>query len=140
MRVRTRARELALQFLFQMDFHDDTFLGEFEAFAHEELGEHKDADEAKRYARRLVEGVRAHLQDLDDLIKRAAHNWELARMAVADRNALRIGCFELLYDQGIPMRVAINEAIELAKKFSTEASGAFVNGILDRIRKDRGLS
>ena len=129
MRVRTRARELALQFLFQMDFHDDFYLGEFEAFADEELGEHKDADEVKRYARRVVEGVLRNREQLDAVLDGAVHNWELTRMAGIDRNALRIGCYELLHEQGVPMRVAINEAIELAKKFSTEASGAFVNGI-----------
>ena len=63
----------------------------------------------------------------------------LERMAAVDRNALRIGCYEMLYAGDIPTKVALNEAIELSKKFSTEASGAFVNGILDRIRKDQGL-
>jgi N utilization substance protein B len=139
MRVRTRARELALQFLFQMDFHDEGYLAEFEAFAHEELGDHKDADEARRYARHLVEKVRIHREDLDAVLTEAAQNWVLARMAAADRNALRIGAYELIYEESVPARVAINEAIELAKRYSTEASGGFVNGILDRIRRDRGL-
>ena len=78
-------------------------------------------------------------KELDALIREAATNWELERMAAVDRNALRIGCYELLHDDDIPMKVAINEAIELAKRYSTEASGAFVNGILDRIRKEQGL-
>jgi N utilization substance protein B len=104
------------------------------------LGSHKGAEEAKRYALRLIEGVRRNLEALDAVIGKAVHNWELTRMAGIDRNALRIGCYELLYEKGVPMRVAINEAIELAKKFSTEQSGAFVNGILDRVRRDRGLN
>ena len=139
MRVRTRARELALQFLFQLDFHDDFYLGEFEVFADEELGTHKDAPQAAQYAQRIVEGVRRNLAAIDKALQGAAHNWQLARMAAVDRNALRIGCYELLYEKGVPVRVAINEAIELAKRFSTQASGAFVNGILDRVRRDRGL-
>lgn len=139
MRVRTRGRELALQFLFQMDFHDNEYRGELEAFLDTELGEHPGSAEAKTYARRVVDGVHAHREDIDALIRSAAKNWELERMAAVDRNALRIGCWELLYAEDIPMRVAINEAIELGKRFSTDQSGAFVNGILDRIRKDKGL-
>jgi N utilization substance protein B len=138
-RVRTRARELALQFLFQIDFHDGFYLAELEPFLDESLDGKPGADEAKAYARKLVEGVIAHKQAIDALIRGAAQNWEIDRMAAVDRNALRIGVYELLFSEGVPMKVAINEAIELGKRYSTEASGAFVNGILDRIRKDRGL-
>ena len=139
MRVRTRARELALQFLFQMDFQEDDYRGELEAFLDQELGERTGSAEAKAYARRVVDGVRAHKDEIDELLREAARNWDLERMAAVDRNALRIGCWELLHTDDIPMRVALNEAIELGKRFSTEQSGAFINGILDRIRKDRGL-
>jgi transcription antitermination factor NusB len=76
---------------------------------------------------------------LDALLGEAARNWDLSRMAVVDRNVLRLGCYEMLHEPDVPTKVAINEAIELGKRFSTEQSGAFVNGILDRIRKDRGL-
>ena len=140
MRVRTRARELALQFLFQMDFHDEGYREELDQFLGEVLDGKSGADEAKAYAARVVDGVRANRREIDDLLRDAARNWELERMAAMDRNALRIGVYELLFAEDIPMRVAINEAIELAKRYSTEASGAFVNGILDRIRRDRGLS
>lgn len=140
MRVRTRARELALQFLFQLDFHDETYREELDAFLHEALDGKAGEDEASAYARRVVDGVRANQRDIDELLQKAAKNWELERMAGMDRNALRIGVYELLFAEDIPMKVAINEAIELAKRYSTEASGAFVNGILDRIRKDRGLA
>lgn len=139
MRVRTRGRELALQFLFQLDFQDEEYRAELDRFLDETLAGVANAHEAKQYARALVDGVSRHKGDLDALIAKAATNWELDRMAAVDRNALRIGCYELLHSEDIPMKVAINEAIELAKRYSTEASGAFVNGILDRIRKDQGL-
>lgn len=140
MRVRTRARELALQFLFQVDFQGDDYREQLDRFLDETLAGKTGATEAKIYTRQLVDGVIAHRAEIDDLIRRAAANWELERMAVVDRNALRIGCYELLHAEDIPLKVAINEAIELGKRYSTEASGAFVNGILDRIRKDAGLS
>ena len=81
----------------------------------------------------LVEGCLAKQQTLDDLIRRTAENWELERMAISDRNILRIGIYELLFREETPPKVAINEAIELAKKYSTENSPVFVNGLLDRI-------
>ena len=140
MRIRTHARELALQFLFQLDFHEEGYLFELEAFLDEHLRDRQGEEEAKRYARALVEGVYGRRDDLDKMLESVASNWSVARMAAVDRNALRIGCYEMLYNDDIPMRVAINEAINLGKKFSSEASGAFINGILDRIRKDRGLS
>ena len=110
MRVRTRARELALQFLFMVDLQGPAYRSELDGFLNEALAG-----------------------------KPGARNWELERMAVVDRNALRLGTYELLHEDTIPMKVAINEAIELGKRYSTEASGAFINGILDRIRRDQGL-
>jgi N utilization substance protein B len=136
MRVRTRARELALQFLFQMDYQGEEFREELESFLDERLEGKTGAEEARAYAIRLVDGVRANTKRINQLIGDAARNWDLERMAGIDRNALRIGVYELIFNNDIPMRVAINEAIELAKRYSTEASGAFVNGILDRIRRD----
>jgi len=138
-RVRTRARELALQFLYQMDAQGPEHRPELDAFLDVELAGKTGTVEAKVFARELVDGVLAHRQHIDTLLRKAATNWEIQRMAAVDRNALRIGCYELLYADDIPMKVAINEAIELSKRYSTEASGAFVNGILDRIRKDQGL-
>lgn len=136
MRVRTRARELALQFLFQMDFQGEEFREELDAFLDEYLTGKTGEEEARSYAIRLVDGVRANTKRINQLIGDAARNWDLKRMAGIDRNALRIGVYELIFNNDIPMRVAINEAIELGKRYSTEASGAFVNGILDRIRRD----
>ena len=143
MRIRSRARELALQFLFQLDFQDGDYRAELDAFLDEELrtaGATQDAiRETKVFAREVVDGVMENREAIDALLDKAAANWELARMAAVDRNALRIGCYELLHAGDVPTKVAINEAIELGKRFSTAQSGAFINGILDRIRKDQGL-
>jgi transcription antitermination protein NusB len=138
MRARTRARELALQFLFQVDVQGGEFRAELDPFLGAALDGRPGGIEAKAYAVKLVDGVLAHQTEIDALIREAARNWELERMAGVDRNVLRLGCYELLHEPDVPMKVAINEAIELGKRFSTEASGAFVNGILDRIRKDKG--
>jgi N utilization substance protein B len=139
MRVRTRARELVLQFLYQLDFQGDDYRQELDSFLNQALAGKPGAVEAIEYARALVDGVRSHKEEIDALIATAARNWELGRMAAVDRNAMRIGCYELLWQDLVPMKVAINEAIELGKKYSTEASGSFINGILDRIRRDKGL-
>ena len=143
MRVRSRARELALQFLFQLDFQDADYRKELDVFLDEELrgaGATQDAiRETKVFARAVVDGVIEHREAIDELLGKAAANWDLHRMAAVDRNALRIGCYELVFAGDVPTKVAINEAIELGKQFSTAQSGAFINGILDRIRKDQGL-
>jgi transcription antitermination protein NusB len=140
MRVRTRARELALQFLFEHDFHGPGHEVEAEAFVRRALEGRKGAAEAEAYALRLIRGVLRNREHIDGLLRAAARNWDLERMAAVDRNALRIGCYELLFEREVPMKVAINEAIELGKRFSTEASGAFINGLLDRIRKDHDIT
>lgn len=91
------------------------------------------------YVRALVEGVQEHHADIDALIARYADRWAIERMPVVDRNLLRIALFELFWGEGIPVAVAINEAVELAKSFSTEDSGRFVNGLLGRIvEQERG--
>lgn len=88
------------------------------------------------YARVLVEGVQGHQADIDALIAGHADRWALKRMPVVDRNLLRIGLFELLWGEGVPVPVVINEAVELAKELSTEDSGRFVNGLLGRIAEE----
>lgn len=138
MRARTRARELALQFLFQVDVQGTEMRPDLEGFLDASLDGKPGGPEAKAYAVLLVDGALAHRTEIDALIREAARNWDLERMAAVDRNVLRLGCYELLHQPDVPMKVAINEAIELGKRFSTAASGAFVNGILDRIRKDQG--
>ena len=94
--------------------------------------------EVRAYAALLVEGVGRDMEALDTLIQGISRNWRMARMAVVDRNVLRLAAFELTRQQAeVPRKVAINEAIEIAKRFGTAESGAFVNGILDRIGKQR---
>ena len=93
---------------------------------------------ATQFARSLVVGVRHHREELDRLIEQAAENWSLSRMAATDRNVLRLGAYELLHTS-TPDRVAIDEAVELAKRFGTAQSGPFVNGILDRLMRSKGV-
>jgi len=84
----------------------------------------------------LVRGTKQHQPSIDDLISRATEHWSLGRMAIVDRNILRQGVFELLWAPDVPPSVAINEALEVAKKFSTHESSRFINGVLDRIHKE----
>jgi transcription antitermination factor NusB len=132
MRRRTQARELALQLLYQVDLlKGNLSREEREKF----LAEHAEAPEVREYARELAAGVEKHRPAIDAAIDEVATNWELGRMPVIDRNILRMGIFELLHRDDIPPKVAINEAVDLAKKYSTKNSSAFVNGILDRIKE-----
>src|SRR5262245_12045360 len=135
MKKRTRARELALQFLYQLDLRGPELLPEAKAFFRAE----EDDKGAREFAAQLVNGVAAHREELDRNIRAVAQNWEITRMAVIDRNVLRMAAFELFHCPDVPPKVAINEAIELGKRFSTQNSGAFINGILDKI-KDRARS
>ena len=138
MRKRTQAREVALKALYQHDLHrkiekDAPAAAEdFESFIQAESGD----AEVRSYARALLAGTLASIDIIDERIAAAALNWKLSRIAPVDRSILRLALFELLESPEVPPKVAINEAIELAKKFSTEQSGAFVNGILDRIYND----
>ncbi|NOT29541.1 MAG: transcription antitermination factor NusB [Planctomycetes bacterium] len=135
MKKRTRARELALQFLYQLDLRGPGLLEEAKAFFRAE----EEDKGAREFATRLVEGVAEHKEELDQVIRAVAQNWEISRMAVIDRNVLRMAAFELFHCADVPPKVVINEAIELGKRFSTQNSGAFINGILDKI-KDRARS
>ena len=129
MKKRTRARELTLQFLYQLDLCGDELYPEAGAWLR---SEERDA-ETLRFATRLVEGVWEHWEEIERTVQAVAQNWNIARMAVIDRNVLRLGTYELLHCPDIPAKVAVNEAIELGKRFSTANSGAFINGILDKI-------
>ena len=126
---RTQGRELALKYLYQLDLLGDRVQPLDDFIARYGAGARPDD-----YARTLVGGVRAHLADLDQAISRVAAHWEIGRMAVVDRNVLRLGAWEILYAPDVPARVAINEALELVKRFSGADSGAFVNGLLDQIK------
>jgi N utilization substance protein B len=124
---RSRAREVALQVLYQ----DDLNPGGDRAATDEFLAARLQAHELIEFARSLVSGVRRNRSELDSLLTRTADNWTLERMAATDRNVLRLGAYEILYAD-TPGRVAINEAVELAKRFGSKHSAQFVNGILDR--------
>ena len=130
MKKRTRARELALQFLYQLDLRGPEIVGEAKAFFRSQEEDKTSRD----FAAGLVNGVVAHRDELDQAIRTVAQNWELTRMAAIDRNVLRMATYELFHCPDIPPKVAINEAIELGKRFSTQNSGAFINGILDKIK------
>ena len=130
MRKRTLGRELALQLAYQIDLRGDDVMEDIEA----QLTNGEFGDEVTAFARTLIEGYRSRADEIDARIEEVAKNWQLRRMAVIDRNILRLATYELLYRDDIPPLVAINEAIETAKKFSGRNSGPFVNGILDNIR------
>ena len=100
-------------------------------------GQPEQMREALLYARRLVEGATAHLEELDAMIREQAENWRLERMSAVDRNVLRLAVYELLYETDVPKLVVLDEAIELAKRFGSEQSGRFVNGLLDGLLRSQ---
>ena len=131
MRQRTKAREHALQMLYQMDIRQADRLRIPEEF----WTLYTPMPEVKAFANQLVAGTVEHLSEIDALITQHADNWAMKRMAVIDRNILRLGVFELLHTEDVPPKVCINEAIELAKRFGDTESSKFINGILDAIHK-----
>ena len=135
MRKRTQAREYALQVLYQMDITRDNYSAALDNFwqAH---SEEAIADEMKSFTIELVKGAADNLETIDKKISQYAANWKLERMAVVDRNILRMSCFELLFREDIPPKVSINEAVDLAKKYSGSEAGKFVNAILDKIKQE----
>ena len=139
MRRRTRAREYALQLLYQVD----VTRREWQPLVEEFWVYHRVPVDVQQFATELVAGSLKCLGEIDRLIAIHASNWEINRMAVVDRNILRLGAYELLYCDNVPPKVCLNEAIELAKRFGDEESSRFVNGILDTIHKEharRGAS
>jgi N utilization substance protein B len=128
---RTRAREVALQVLYQDDLNPRRNPADDDKFIHGRL----QGEELVVFATSLVAGVRRNRGELDALLSKTADHWSLERMAATDRNVLRLGAFEILYFE-TPGRVAINEAVELAKRFGSRQSAQFVNGILDRLLAD----
>lgn len=136
MRKRTKAREFTLQILYQMDITGDTYdicLDNFwQAHIEEDIEK-----QVKDFTIQLIKGVADNLDIIDTKIAQYATNWQLKRMAVIDRNILRMSCYELMFSSDIPPKVSINEAIELAKKYSGPEAGKFVNGILDKIKLER---
>ena len=155
---RREARERTVQFLFQHDLNPpadlelelSTFWNSQRATAidDEKTGAAKwnekielppptvEESETRLFAEPLIKGVLQHRDAIDEHIKKHCRNWDFNRIAVVDRNVMRLGIYELLYREDIPPVVSINEAVDIAKKFSTEESGKFVNGILDRVRSE----
>jgi N utilization substance protein B len=127
---RRKARILALQLLYQVDLIQD----ELEASMSLLWGGTEASDAAHHTAEERARGVRNHLEEIDRLIQTCSDHWRIDRMAVVDRNILRLAVYELIYHPEIPEPVILNEAIELGKRFGTEESGAFINGVLDQIR------
>ena len=147
MRKRTRSREFALQVLYEIDVagppvrealqdfwldRSDLALSNSEK---EAVEKDKQEPEIRKYTEHLVEGTLDKLSAIDPTIERYAENWEIARMACVDRNILRLATYEMLFIDEIPLKVAINEAVDLAKRYGEADSSKFVNGILDRIAK-----
>lgn len=157
MGMRREARERAVQFLFQYDLNQPEKLEEalrtfWESQTASSLAQEKGsarwgepvetepptAEEAavQAFADPLIRGTLEHLTEIDEQIKKYTRNWDIRRMAVVDRNILRLAIFEMLHRDDIPPVVSINEAVDIAKRFSTEESGRFVNGILDKVKGD----
>jgi N utilization substance protein B len=127
---RTRGREIALQVLYQADLNPGLATEEIRRFVERRLLGDKKLCE---FTRGLIAGVLEHQPRLDALISNVAENWRIDRMAAIDRNILRLGAYEMIYCPDVPTKVAINESLELAKRYSTGQSSRFVNGILDRL-------
>jgi transcription antitermination protein NusB len=134
---RSRGREVALQVLYQVEQNAGIPLPEVRRFIQRRLlGDRKLCE----FTEGLIAGVKQHQARIDALISEAAENWRIDRMAAIDRNILRLGVFEMMFCQEVPARVAINEALELAKRYSTAQSSRFVNGILDRLLQSQVAS
>ena len=131
-RKRTQARECALQILYQYEINPGPLPDLLVRFWQQEE-QVAATQEVRDFAEKLVCGTCEHQSEIDKVISQYADNWELHRMAIIDRNIMRFATFELLFAADIPPKVTINEAVNLAKKFSQEESGKFVNGILDKI-------
>lgn len=128
---RRKAREFCLQILFQLEFCADSLSLVLEEF----WSEREVPNEIKEYTEWLVKGVVAQEKIIDELIQSVSRNWKLERMSVVDRNILRLAVFELMEESHLQPAIIINEAIEIAKKFSTEKAAVFINGLLDAVRK-----
>ncbi len=129
MGARRKAREYAFQILFQLDFDRDDYREKLEQF----WQAHNCSPEIMEFAESLVNGTSEHLDKIDEVISGHSLNWSLSRMSAADRNILRFSTYEILFCDDIPAKVSINEALEIAKKYSATESASFINGILDKI-------
>lgn len=132
---RSRAREVALQLLFQFDSNPSVNRAVQEQFVRDRLHE----PSLEPFCLGLFDGVQAHRQEIDKQLTEAAENWRLQRMAGVDRNVLRMGAYELMFVPEIPPSAALDEAIELARRYGSKDSPSFVNGVLDRVAELRAL-
>lgn len=132
-------RALALQSLYEWDFHRSETKDATEILKRD-IEEFAPDLEEKDFAEKIVKGIMEHQTEIDGLITKFAPDWPLAKITTVDRNVLRIGTFELTYTHEIPSKVAINEAIELAKTFGGESSGKFVNGVLGAVYRDQAAN
>jgi transcription antitermination protein NusB len=132
---RRKAREYALQLLFQIDFTkrelDRKDLEEF-------WSGKKESRDIREFTEKLVKGTLESLDEIDSIIEKATENWFLKRMAAVDRNILRFAAYEILHRKDIPYAVTINEALEIAKKYSSAEAASFLNGVLDKLAKEAG--
>jgi len=136
MGARRKARELALQMLYQFDMSGngpDMIIETFEDLQ-------KSKPNTREFASKIFRGTVDHIIDIDGMIQAQADNWRLSRMAVVDRNIIRMSVYEFLHESGTPKLVVIDEAIEIAKKFGNDKSSQFINGILDGILKRYNLA
>ena len=133
MGTRRKSRELTLQFLYQGELAGQDNLLDFEEYCiHFQVNK-----KAIPYAKKLLDGVQEKGDAINQLIRKYAENWRLERMSVIDRNILRLAVYEVHYQDDVPISVAINEAVEIAKRFSTDDSAPFINGILDGVAKEK---
>jgi N utilization substance protein B len=129
---RRKARETTLQILFQLEFNNAQPGEVFDSF----WKTRRATKEIKEHSRWLVDNITSHRENIDRIIQSVSSNWRISRMAIVDRNILRIAVCELLYEENLAPAIVINEAIEIAKKYSSEEGATFVNGILDAVRKE----
>lgn len=128
---RRLARETALQVLFQLDMAGDK--PDIATVVRQWATEFAVPETSIPFAQALVEGTLSHMEEIDAKLGQLSEGWALTRMANVDRNLLRLACYEILYREDIPGRVTINEALEIAKRYASEESGKFINGILDHV-------
>ena len=133
---RRSSRELALKFLYQSELNAGDYNEQMEQFL--EISPVK--DDVRKFMVDLVETISLHKREIDEFLEKSSENWSLSRMTVIDRNILRIATAELLFHKDIPHKVVIDEAVEIAKKFGSEDSPDFINGVLDRIKKEVELA
>ena len=129
---RRTARELALKFLYQTEFNSNSPDSELNSFCDRS----NVSEEVQNFTQALIKNILFHKKEVDELLEKISANWAPDRMAVIDKNILRLGICELLFDPTTPPKVVINEAVEIAKKFGTEESPDFINGNLDKVFKD----